>query len=479
MAGGGLHSTNSVKELFGYDAKILVNSGALELFAGEYLAANDQHASLQDCQSGTCVELVNFGLNNLPTEKTLLDKLSKEFGWYLALNKEKQVTINGKAVTIPDHELHELNFTVQSIPFSVSVIRWEDKPSSEKSYNYLINSDSKIVKKELSKLNKKVTFHTSAYVSSSWIDDYDPEALELSDASLRADKIVKDVFAEVVSYQREIYSNYLRKYVDSKIEEYDKNGYFPKYKNLEPNYARWRKSNTKAILKDIYIADPSIFNNLKIKPAKILIRLLDKVLVSNENDSLFDVLDGVLELDDDNLSLLATQLEQTNLENVISTIESLQKRELAVHQLREVMNNRFSEVLETPDLQQIIENNTWLFGSQYETIGAEEDSFTKVALNLREHLNGLNEIDESEVTDGASVDGVNRQVDLFLARKRPTFDASGKEVFKCVIVEIKRPGISLNKKHLAQLDDYAEIVSKHPEFNNFDRSENFKGRRAN
>jgi hypothetical protein len=32
-------------------------------------------------------------------------------------------------------------------------------------------------------------------------------------------------------------------------------------------------------------------------------------------------------------------------------------------------------------------------------------------------------------------------------------------------VEIKRPAISLNKKHLRQLEDYAEIIKRQPQFN--------------
>jgi hypothetical protein len=42
--------------------------------------------------------------------------------------------------------------------------------------------------------------------------------------------------------------------------------------------------------------------------------------------------------------------------------------------LRTLMNDHYLETLETPDLQGIIEANTWLFGSSYETIGAEEDT---------------------------------------------------------------------------------------------------------
>jgi len=252
--------------------------------------------------------------------------------------------------------------------------------------------------------------------------------------------------------------------VDDEINRFDEGGYFPDYKGLDSDYAEWRKNNTKTFVRDIYIADPQVFNRLNAKPAKILIRLLDKILVSNENDTLFDILDGVLDLNSDNVKRLANQLKATTLENIISTIESLQKRQQAIHQLREVMDNRYSEVLETPDLQKIIESNTWLFGPQYTILGAEEDTFTSIAKNLRREIKGVDSISDNDIETGLKVEGVNRQVDLFLARKVPVYDAKGSQIYKCVIIEIKRPGISLNKKHLQQIDDYCEIISKHPAF---------------
>ena len=73
-------------------------------------------------------------------------------------------------------------------------------------------------------------------------------------------------------------------------------------------------------------------------------------------------------------------------------------------------------------------------------------------------------VDEEDVADEEDLAGANRQSDLFLARKFPTFDSSGQKVFKCIVVEIKRPAISLNKKHLRQLEDYADIIKRYPEF---------------
>ena len=128
------------------------------------------------------------------------------------------------------------------------------------------------------------------------------------------------------------------------------------------------------------------------------------------------------------------------------------------------MNDHYRDVLETPDLQKIIESNTWLFGSGYETLGAEEDTFTKIAKNLRETIPQINTIDTNELDDDVDVVGANRQTDLFLARKIPTVDSNGQMIYRCVIIEIKRPSISLNIKHLQQLDGYANIIRKHPEF---------------
>ncbi|MGZ8174845.1 MULTISPECIES: ATP-binding protein [Methylobacter] len=448
-----------------YDAEITIESSAIKNFKGQFIDRAKQNAYLSQVDNtGTCVELLNFSRSNLPENVAVIEAFGKEFGWFLALNKDRSIFVDGVKITVPQHELHTSNFNIDNISFSVKVIRWCDRPSSEKSFNYLINSDNKIAHKDLSKFNNKVKFYSSAYVSSEWVDKFDPDGTSILPEFTIYSTEYKRVINEVVFYQKAIYQEFLRRYVDEEMDRFDKNGYFPDYNGIDKNYAIWRKQNTKYVVKEIYLADPSIFNNINAKQAKILIRLLDKILVSNENDSLFDVLEGVVELDSENLDMLANQLHKTTLENVISTIESLQKRQHAVLKLREVMENRFAEVSETPDLQKIIENNTWLFGPQYTTLGAEEDTFQVIAKNLRDEVKDINLVNDDDLAEGAIVDGVNRQVDLFLARKVPTYDSEGKEFYKCVIIEIKRPAVSLNKKHLQQVDDYAEIITNHAAF---------------
>lgn len=128
------------------------------------------------------------------------------------------------------------------------------------------------------------------------------------------------------------------------------------------------------------------------------------------------------------------------------------------------MNVHYREVLETPDLQRVIESNTWLFGPRYEILGAEEDTFTKIARKMRDEVMARNPVDMDDVDDEEDLPGAKRQTDLFLARKFPSLDSLGNRIFKCIVVEIKRPAISLNKKHLRQLEDYAEIIKRQPQF---------------
>lgn len=160
----------------------------------------------------------------------------------------------------------------------------------------------------------------------------------------------------------------------------------------------------------------------------------------------------------------AEQIKKSQLEHIVNTIEVLHRREASVHCMREVMRNHYQTVLETPDLQLIIENNTWLFGAKYETLGAEEDDFQSIAKNIRDELPGINDVTGNDVEDNEEIEGVRKQVDLFLARKVPMIDSLGKRYYRCVVIEIKRPGVALNKRHLEQLDGYADILTRHPDF---------------
>ena len=446
-------------------ARIAIDALTIKDYQASFVSDEIQCPALRPQAKGTLVELSEFSCD-LPGATELGAKFAVEFGWFLALHPSKTLKLNGQPVPVPGHEITEQGFTVGSHMFNVQVIRWDERPSSEKSYTYLMDSAGRIVYKQLSALNNKAGFFTSIYISSSWADSFAPtQDLLQPNAHTTNSADWRKLLRQVGELAQLLYERFLRKQAAVEVEKYVEDGLFPSYAELPPEERSWRLNNSKQLVTSIYVADPSVFNAASKKQRKIIIRLLDRLAVSNENDSLFDVLNSVLDLDEGAVKSLADQLQQTTLENIVATIEVLQRRYAAASKLRTLMNDHYREVLETPDLQKIIENNTWLFGPGYETLGAEEDTFTKIAKELRDKIPQIDNIGPEDVDDEvADIAGAQRQTDLFLARRIPAIGPNGKHVYRCIIIEIKRPGIALNIKHLRQLDDYANIIKRYPEF---------------
>lgn len=450
----------------GRNAYIKINDEDIKAYEAQIdIDSEEQNCLLNAMDKGTCVELTLLH-SSLPDRSELISILSNEFCCKLALDDERRIFVNGTEIDIPEHEIKEVSFEIENNDFMVKGIRWDKKPATEKSFIYLTDSSGKIVHKESTTFNKKRDFHLSVFVSSIWADTFSSNGDDVfSTAKSNPDsKAWRQLVKNVLKFSRSIYDDFLRVQVEKAIQKLEEDGAFPTYNEYDITYASWKRNNIKQVVRSIYIADPQFLVSLTIKQKKIIIRLLDKMLVSNQNEDLFDILESVLDLSDSDLSRFASQLKKTKLENIISSIEELQRRRFAVEKLKLIMNEHYKEVLETPDLQKIIENNTWLFGERYETIGAEEDTFTKIAKSLRDSVCSINNIDEQDVENGEDIIGAKRQTDLFLARRMPTFDSNGNKIFRCIIIEIKRPSIALNVKHLRQLEDYAGIIKRHPEF---------------
>jgi len=459
------------------DAIIEINLSDLKTYNFAALDPIDQKDNIKNNNRGTSVYLSDIPNDKgakIPSVESLVESLSTEFGWKLIICGNIEITVNGISVTPPEHELFTEAVDTRDSKFMVSVIRWNVQPTGEKSYNYFRDSEDVQKHRTLTGFNYKNKFYISGYIHSDWFDNFqesnkDNTDLFISESKSDTSPEFKTLSKRLKEISHAIYQEFLRERANELVDDFDAKGYFPKYKNESVEDRSIRVEHTKRLVVSICIADPSTFNNLKPKQTKILIALLDKLTVSSENDSLFDVLEGILELDKEQLDEFSSQIKKSKLDHIISTISSLQKRDLVIQKMKYLFQEHNKEVLETPDLQGIIEANTWLFGSQYTTIGAEEDDFHKTAKALRdsdpEIIDG-DEIEPSDLIDGAEIEGARGQVDLFLARRMATVDHSTQEEFtRCTIIEIKRPSVALNKKHLGQVERYAEVLHKHPEFN--------------
>jgi len=450
----------------GDNARIRILSSNLSDIDGTTISIGDQHPLLKDLDSGTCVVLSDFG-RNLPVEDSLISEFRKIFCGHLALMPQKTLSLNGHLVTPQEHESHKIEITSKQDRFEVTLLHWKDKPGTEKSLINLINSKNKTLYKFHSSLNRKRGYYTSIYVKSNVLDRFSdgPDNLCEPISSFLASDQFRILDKEINAFAKRMYAEFLIKQADKHVSQFEADGDFPDYTKLDPQESKWRLSHVKDIVKAVLVREPSLLVGNNKKQRRLIIRLLDRLSVSNENSGIFEILESILNLDAAAMKQLASQLKKTKLDNIINTIEVLQNRELAVAQIKEIMNVHYADVRETPDLQGVIEKNTWLFGASYEILGAEEDSFTEITRNLRSTIREIEGIDVGDLADGVKIEGAQKQVDLLLVRRQPQIDTHGRKYFRCVIVEIKRPGIALNDKHLQQLDQYASILSRYPSFN--------------
>jgi len=113
-------------------------------------------------------------------------------------------------------------------------------------------------------------------------------------------------------------------------------------------------------------------------------------------------------------------------------------------------------VRERSQLHKLIEPHTWVFGERF-NLTASDQSFRSIVAAHRQQV-GLNELTPEEMS---SIRDVNRIPDLFLAATK--FEEFTK-THHHLIVELKAPRVKIGRKEIAQVKDYALVISESPQF---------------
>jgi hypothetical protein len=227
------------------DAVIRVAEPTIKDFVGELLEQGEQKEVLLEQGQGTQVELTHF-TDALPPIEELREKFAIEFGWYLAVNSQKQVMLNGMRLEVPTHEAFYEDIAVDGAVFKVQLIRWEQRPTSEKSYLYLLNSSGVPVFKVLSSLNQKPNFFTSICVNSAWADTFSREKdLFSPDAHTPSSATWKKFNAQLARMNQAVYDEFLRRRAEEVVQGYELEGYFPTYAGLDAVEREWRHQHVR------------------------------------------------------------------------------------------------------------------------------------------------------------------------------------------------------------------------------------------
>lgn len=423
--------------------------------------------SSDEQSTGTIVSFQN--IKDL-TEQHLIDAtftefLAQQFAWFLCLNQARNYAIFLNGVEL-DYEYliatkEDIPIDINSVHFDITYIQW-DKKIGDKFYFYLMNRNLEENCKILTSFNNNtISFYHSVYVKSTYFNDFVFEkqpAPRLDGLKNQCDKTYKVLLGQLKSILEEREKVFVRKNAACKlITKFEQNGVLPSFKNNR--YDIERKKDLIETIKNIYYVQPKIFKGLKKEQEKTLVGFLNLLLDSDERERILTIIDGVVNLTEDERAQLSNVLKTTSMSKINRTINMMHNRLEVVECLKMLVYELATFTNERDHIQKIIENNYWLFGEQYHLVSHDE-TFDKLLFKYLYLLDGenakANEIDNSEN---------NRRPDIFMCRKTTLQDTSRSSLIEeNIIVELKRPSVTIGFVQYRQIEDYFRLIKNEPQF---------------
>ncbi|EBC4454744.1 hypothetical protein C2O99_14375 [Salmonella enterica] len=413
--------------------------------------------------SGTLVTFdpISFGIDAF--EQDVIPYVQNDVSWLMLAHKDISLYINNVKIKPIDYISQVYTKSISDHSFDIKTVQWAEKPVVEKSYIYFLNASGRVVHKELSELNGK-QFYCSAYVQSEWFDSFDINNDLISESSHSVDSDeFKFILTYVRSCLREEYRRFKTCVADQLIGQYLAEGIFPEYSSDNVMYNEFRRAQLIETVKVIYEAEPALFSkNLNKKQKKILIKLLDRIVETNNLANLFDIFEGIIELSDAEVDKLAGVIRRSSLSNITKTISFINDRLDVLDYFRKLLEDSNKDTYEVKHIQKVIEENLWLFGEQYTLLASEEDKFDHALRVFLRDVKGFNE----EHYDKYTVDHPDKykEMDIFAALKGKRCDDKDNPYFHCVVIELKRPSVKLTDKEFEQIKKYKNVISSHEEF---------------
>jgi len=431
---------------------------------------NDAVISKEE-QTGTKVHFENF--TELSAE--LLDSeefnlfLCNEFGWFLHLNKDHnyKISINNIELRYKDvvETTEQITYRVDEWDFKIDFIQWKYK-FGDKYYSYFLNSEKKRkYSKPTSFNNKAIDFHHSIYVESNYFDPFvetQQDGPTLFNNTTQFDNAFKKLIKYLTEFIGEKEKNFIKeKKAIELIERFNTNNIFPDFRNNQ--YDKFRKQDLENVVKEIYSAQPKIFQDLNNIQSKTIVGFLNLLLDSEQRENLLTILDNIIKLSDIERADLAITLQKSKLTHITALIKFLENRFNVVEVLKTLIFELEKFTNERNHIQKIIEDNYWLFGEQYHIVSADKN-FEALLNNYLEFLDSNNTKPKIE-----TLTQNNKLIrpDIFICRKTDLPNANNPDstIQENILVELKRPSIIIGSEQFQQIEKYLRFIIEEERFN--------------
>jgi hypothetical protein len=193
----------------------------------------------------------------------------------------------------------------------------------------------------------------------------------------------------------------------------------------------------------------------KKSDARLMLTFLRDAL-RHDPDQLTTIIQEVAALNAPDRDTLTRLLSETTLPAIIKAANLVTSRNKFLLGLEHLLFDPTDsgEVGERDHLHKLLERELWIFGESYHLMNSER-GLTEM---LRTHLR-LAGLPTRNVTPVRRWDERTGRVDLHLAVKTQEFDLN-----RHLVVELKAPGITLGRKELDQVEDYANVVLENSAF---------------
>ena len=241
------------------------------------------------------------------------------------------------------------------------------------------------------------------------------------------------------------------------LSKFTKNGSMPIFKNNK--YDLERQKDLQEAIKNIYIIQPKIFKGLNIEQEKTLVGFLNLLLDSDERDKIISILDGIVNLSNEEREQLKIVLSSTTISRINRMVNMIYNRHKVIEILRTLVYDLSKFTNERDHIQKIVEQNYWLFGEQFHMVSHDE-SFENLISKYLCVLDG-----EDVKSDSIGDEERKRRPDIFMCRQYIHSYKYSNLREDNVIVELKRPSVKIGTTQFRQIEDYRNFIRKEAQFN--------------
>ena len=190
---------------------------------------------------------------------------------------------------------------------------------------------------------------------------------------------------------------------------------------------------------------------------KLTYRLMREAINTNPA-SIKTILTEVFNLTQQQQDDLAELLTHTSLPDIIDTAKTVSDRLVFLQVLEDMVYNDSvgKAIKERTQFHKVLLKELWIFGEKY-TLGTSDQSLRNL---LKAHLNCLGRDELTPEIPPEAVEDLTRIPDLCLFQQIcPSY-----ENFEHLVIELKRPTLTLTLKEMDQIRDYALTVAENPMF---------------